>query len=290
MSHFRIQHVFWGLMALSAIVAFAMPARVAGQYQPQIQVLFWPVSRPVASVARAVTHRVSPPAATDSRPDMDIRAENDRLRAANAWLQAQLAEANRKDHELGKLGTLKDRCLITKVVGADSGTRESIQISGTSWDGFKPDMYVLSSDGLVGQIARVWLGGGQVRLVSDPSFRIRCRFWRFEASEMRPLAIPPVLVQGNGNGQLRVLSQLPLSSIGLDTNLHAVRNADGPTLAENDYVVVDDGDCPPLKGVKIGRVAQIERRRDARLFAEVLVRPATNLKRLSEVMVMTKEQ
>jgi cell shape-determining protein MreC len=277
-------------MALSAIVAFAVPERIAGKYQPQIQVLFWPVSRPVASVARAVTRRVSPPATNDRRPDMDIRAENDHLRADNAWLHAQLAELLRKDQELSKLGSLKDRCAITKVIGGDGGTRESIQIAGTTWGGFKPDMYVLSSDGLVGQIARIWVGGGQVRLVSDPSFRIRCRFWRFESGEMRPLAIPPVLVQGKGDGLLRVLSQLPLAAIGLDTNLHAIRNADGPTLAENDYVIVDDGDCPPLKGVKIGRVAQIDRRRDARLFAEVSVRPTTNLKRLSEVMVMTREQ
>lgn len=290
MSHFRFQYVFYGLMGLSALVAFVLPQRYADRYQPQIQVLFWPVSRPVSSIAQAVTRRVSPPVTDDHRPDMDIRAENDRLRTDNAWLHAQLAELSRKDQELGKLGTLKDRCVITKVIGTDAGTRESIQISGSTVDGLRQEMYVLTSEGLVGQIARIWIGGAQVRLVSDPGFRIRCRFWRFESGEMRPLAIPPVLVQGKGAGEMRVLSQLPLSSIGLDVNLREIKNADSPTLAENDYVIVDDGDCPPLKGVKIGRVNQIGRSRDARLFADVQVKPIANLKRLSEVMVMTKEQ
>ena len=290
MSHFRFQHVFYGLMGLSALVAFAMPPRYGDRYQPQIQVLFWPVARPVSSMAQAVTRRVSPPITDDRRPDMDIRAENERLRVDNAWLHAQLAELSRKDQELGKLGTLKDRCVLTKVIGGDAGSRESIQITGTSLEGMRQDMYVLTSEGLVGQIARIWIGGAQVRLVSDPGFRIRCRFWRFESGEMRPLAIPPVLVQGTGRGELRVLSQLPLAAIGLDANLQTVKNSDSPTLAENDYLIVDDGDCPPLKGVKIGRVMQIDRRRDARLFADVLVRPITNLKRLSEVMVMTREQ
>jgi rod shape-determining protein MreC len=277
-------------MGLAALVAFVLPQRYADRYQPQIAVLFWPVSRPVASVAQAVTRRVSPPVTDDHRPDMDIRAENERLRTDNAWLHAQLAELSRKDQELGKLGSLKERCVLTKVIGADAGTRESIQISGSSLDGLRQDMYVLTSEGLVGQIARIWIGGAQVRLVSDPGFRIRCRFWRFEAGEMRPLAIPPVLVQGRGAGELRVLSQLPLSAIGMDANMQAIKASDSPVLVENDYLIVDDGDCPPLKGVKIGRVKQIDRSGSARLFAEVQVRPIANLKRLSEVMVMTKEQ
>jgi cell shape-determining protein MreC len=287
MSYFRYHHVFWGLMGLSAIVAFVVPPRYADRYQPQIQVLFWPVSRPVASVAQAVTRRVSPPVTNDRRPDMDIRDENERLRNDNAWLHAQLAELSRKDQELSKLGSLKDRCAITKVVGADAGTRDSIQISGSTLDGLRQDMYVLTGEGLVGQIARIWIGGAQVRLVSDPGFRIRCRFWRFELGEMHPLAIPPVLVQGMGDGKLAVRS-LPLTEVGLDSSLSPIKNS--PALAENDYLVVDDSECPPLKGVKIGRVVEIVRRRDARLFADVRVHPTMNLKRLSEVMVMTKEQ
>src|SRR6476619_2299700 len=119
MSHLRFQYVFYFLMGLSAIVAFVVPNQTAGKYQPRVEILFAPVSRPVASVGRAITRRTSPSPVTDTRPDAEIRSENEALKAEVMQLKTHVAELTRQNNELGKLtGSLKEMCQVTRVVGS----------------------------------------------------------------------------------------------------------------------------------------------------------------------------
>jgi hypothetical protein len=291
MSYLRFHHVFYGLMALAAVTAFVVPARYAGRYKPQVQVLFVPVARPAAMSARSLTSRISPPAITDHRPDPDIRSENEQLRAEIMRLQSTIAERSRRENELGKLGSLSELCALTKVIGSDAGTRDSLQIGTWDLGQIKRDMYVIYPAGMVGQISSVSLGGAQVRLLSDKGFRIMARFCRFENKKMRPLLISPVWVQGAGGGDLLIWSKLSLEDIGLDAELKPRDRDPMASLRKDDYAVVDDTDCPPaLQGWMIGRVSQVSRRSDSRLMAQLTLRPSANLSRLSEVMVVVKEQ
>jgi cell shape-determining protein MreC len=290
MSHFRFQHVFYVLMASSAVVAFVVPAQTAGRYQPRVEILFAPVSRPVAAVARSVTHRTSPTPVTDARGDPEIRSENEMLRAEVMQLTARMAELRRRANELGKLsGDLKDMCQMTRVVGSDSGNRDSLSIAGTSFNGIREDMYVLVSEALVGQVARAGTLGSQVRLITDPGFRMKVRFIRFEKEFPVRLPLGSVVVQGIGKGQMK--ATLPLADIGLDPNLKPLDSAVGALVKEGDYIQIDDNECPAdLQGLKVGKVTHVVQLRDARLYAEVQIEPVTNLQRLGEVMVMTKER
>jgi hypothetical protein len=61
MSYLRFHHVFYILMALSGIVAFLVPSRVADRYQPRAELLFAPVARPVGAAARMMTRRSGTP-------------------------------------------------------------------------------------------------------------------------------------------------------------------------------------------------------------------------------------
>ena len=278
-------------MALAALTAFVVPARYAGRYKPQVQVLFAPIARPAATSARTLTSRVSPPAITDHRPDPDIRAENEQLRAEIMRLQSTIAERSRRENELGKLGSLSDLCALAKVIGSDAGTRDSLQIGTWGLGDIKSDMYVIYAGGMVGQIANVSVGGAQVRLLTDKGFRIMGHFCRFENKKMRPLLISPVWVQGTSNGEMFVWSKLSLEDIGLDAELRPRDRDPMASLRKDDYAVVDDTDCPPaLQGWMIGRVSEIKRRTDNRLMAQLTLRPPANLSRLSEVMVVVKEQ
>jgi cell shape-determining protein MreC len=290
MSHLRFQHVFYFLMAISALVAFVVPTQTAAKYQPRVEMLFAPVSRPVSSVARAVTRRASSPTITDTRADSEIRSENEALKSEMMELKARVAELSRQTNELGKLnGGLKDMCQVTRVIGADSGNRQSISIAATSFNGVKEDMYVLVSECLVGQVARAGTLGSQVRLTTDPAFRIRVGFIHFD----KEFPVSPIkgtfIAQGVGNGMMKVT--IPLAELGLDANLKPVDPVIGQFVKEGDYVHIDDRECPSaLQGMKVGRVAHIVQLRDARLFAEIQLEPPTNLQRLGEVMVMTKER
>ena len=291
MSYLRIQHVFFGLMGLAAVVAFVVPPRVAARFTPQVQVLFAPVSRPVGGVAAWVTHRVAPPGIDDPRSTQDIREDNLRLRAELAWLQEQLGEASRRDTELAKLGPLKDRCQIFKVTGGDSGTRDSLALAGSTLEGLRNDMYVLTLEGLVGRVQRAGIGGAQVQLLSDPGFKVGVRFARYvpQDSNYEYLGTPAVLAQGAGDGTM-VVRTLKLSDVGLTPDGKRPKKSDG-LREETDYAFLSDNDCPrELQGEPIGKVVRVGPRPDARLFAEVRIQPNTNLKRLREVMVMTKEQ
>lgn len=290
MSHVRIQHVFYVLMGLSAVVAFLVPAKQAARFQPRVEVLFAPVARPAGAVARSLTGRFAPPVVEDRRPDAEIRDENEQLRGEVLRLNARVRELTRRDNELEKVGEdLKDRCVLTRVIGGDGSTRDSISIAASSLNGVKPDMYVLTGDGIVGRIDRAGFGGSQVRLVTDPGFRVIVEFSHFEKQFPMALPLKPVVAQGIGNGRMAVRG-LALADLGLDPAGKPLDAKIGPAVKEGDYVVIRDDYSPRLlQGRTIGKVVSVAPRPDARLFAEILIRPVSDLQKLSEVMVLNKE-
>jgi len=292
MSYLRFQHVFVGLMGLSAVGAFIIPPRYAAKFQPQIQTIFAPVSRPVWRVAAWATNRLSPDI-NDPRATQDIREENQRLRAELSRLLTQLDELNRRDLAMGELGQKRDLCRLAKVIGADAGGRESLAIAGSTFDGLKEEQYVLCAGGLVGQIQRAGAAGAQVRLITDPAFHIRVLFKRFVPGSDPPryvdVGTPVALAEGVGGGMM-VVRGLSLSAIGRGRDLKPLGGQAEPLLDQGDVAVLVDPECPPaLKGEMVGHVVTIGHRHDAQLFAEIRLQPDVNLKRLPEVMVMTKE-
>jgi hypothetical protein len=293
MSYLRFQHVFVGLMGLSAASAFVVPPRYSARFQPQIQSLFAPISRPVWRAAAWASTRLSPDI-NDPRATRDIREENQRLRAELSRLQTQLDELNRRDLAMGELGQKRDLCRLAKVLGADAGNRESLAIAGSTFDGLKEEQYVLCPGGLVGQIQRAGAAGAQVRLITDPAFHVRVLFRRFVPGSNPPkyvdLGVPISLAEGVGRGMM-VVRALSLSAIGLARDLRPLGGQSEPLLNPGDAAVLADPDCPQsLKGEMVGRVVFITRRPDAQLFAEIRLQPDVNLKKLHEVMVMTKDQ
>lgn len=293
MSYLRAQHVFYLLMGSSAIVAFLVPEKYAARFQPQVQWAFAPVSKPVSAIASAVSNRVSPPLSDDRRSGADVKIENQQLRSEVGLLRTQLDEMIRREAELSKLGAAKDLCRLFEVVGGDSGSRESLAIAGSTLQGIKDEQYVLYPGGLVGQVLRAGPAGAQVRLITDPGFRVRIRFVRFSNNHgkptFEPLGTPAVLAEGMGDGTMAVRG-MSLASIGYDANAKPIPNS-GETLREGtDYAVLFDSDCPrPLQGEMIGRVVTIAGRADARLFADIRIRPNDSLTKLREVMVMTRD-
>jgi cell shape-determining protein MreC len=293
MSYLRAQHVFYLLMGLSAVVAFLVPEKYAARFQPQMQWAFAPVSRPVGAMASAINRRVAPPLSDDLRADATVKFENLQLRAEVAQLQTQLNEVNRRQAELAKLGSARQFCSLFKVVGGDSGPRDSLAIAGSTLQGVKDSQFVLYPGGMVGQIQRAGTAGAQVHLLTDPGAKIQVRFGRFMTSNgaprFEPLGTPAVVAQGIGNG-LMAVRDISLATIGYDAKGKPIGNA-GEALREGtDYAVVFDSEYPEiLQGEIIGRIVSIAPRADARLFAEIQIRPTASLTKLREVMVMTRE-
>ena len=278
MSHLRFNHVFVCLMVLSAACAFAVPLRMTNTVRAQFQNIVSPISRPIGSFAHYVHSKLARPVKLDSRDATAIALENDQLKTTIANLQSQVKSLQQLTAERQLLGDVLPLCTPVPVVGGDAGMRESLSLQSTV--GLLDGMFALYSGGVVGRLDRAgYSGGAQVRLITDPGFSVQGEFVRFITNAQgqtvyESIKAPSPLVQGAGNGAM-VIQRLPMEEL---TDVRA-----------GDWVVVKDRDWPlVLNGYKLGVVESKEPAPGAPLFAEIRVRPVTNLMQLREVMVMTK--
>src|SRR5205807_10168779 len=105
----------------------------------------------------------------------------------------------------------------SSVVGTDAGARESLSLSGSTLEGIREEMYVVYRGGMVGQVERAGLGGAQVRLITDPSFRIRASFGTFQPDangglQFERVAAPSVVLEGCGKGAM-LARTLPMKTL-----------------------------------------------------------------------------
>src|SRR5262249_27539951 len=114
--------------------------------------------------------------------------------------------------------------------------------------------------------------------ITDNAFRVQGRFGRFTAeAKYVGIATPPPLVEGRGKGEMAI------------RNLTA-KDAEGAGIQVGDWVIGSDPDWPTfLQGYKLGRVSEVTRRTDAPLFAEIWVKPTSDLMALREVMIVNKK-
>ncbi len=253
MSSIRFNHVFTALVAVSALSAFVINPKYTNQIR-NFQGLFAPVASPVRQFAAAINDRLATPHEQDHRPLAAVRAENQELRVTLMGVMGQLAELKRVNAERAKLGPLRPLCTPVRVIATDSGTSDSLALAGTSRNAIMQGMAVVYSQGLVGRIDRVGLGGSQVQLVTDRSFRVTAHFQYWEKQQDGSLLPKPrqtslAVVQGEGKGAMVVQSMTA---------------KDAEHVQIGDEVVLDDSSWPPaVQSQRLGLVVSKTVRRDA---------------------------
>jgi cell shape-determining protein MreC len=281
MFQLKFNQVFVGLLGLSFLSAFVVPARFTNPVR-NLQGLFAPVARPARALGYALHARFARPE-TDNRSVADVKDENIRLRAELASLTGQLDELKRINGDRERLGDLRPLCTPFPVLGSDPASRDSLVLAASSRDGLAPDMPVLYPYGLVGEIDRVGPGGAQVQLVTDRQFRAGGRFKRMVKNERGEITYiskgrtMPV-VEGAGKGEM-VVRNVPLRDTGSAN--------DG--ILVGDLLALEDPERPTnLRDQWLGRVESIEPQPKAPQYAEIRIKPIKNLAGLREVMVMNK--
>jgi rod shape-determining protein MreC len=192
-----------------------------------------------------------------------LQAEVDNLRIS----QAKLKEDAEQAHRLQALLDFKERFIgatvAAQVIGT-SGSEQSrvIYIDKGAHQGLKQDMAVITPDGIVGKVKEVYFTSSQVLLISD---------------------------RDSGAGVI-------LEKSRLQGDLHG--SSQGETLVKNvmsdekvdvgERVVTSGGDRIYPKGLPVGVVTGFNTDPDKPLFLSIAVKPATNLGRLEEVLVVTK--
>jgi rod shape-determining protein MreC len=189
-----------------------------------------------------------------------LQAENERLRIERAQLSEDAGQARR----LQVLLDFKSRFIVhtvaAQIIGS-SGTEQSrvLDIDKGYRQGLQPDMAVITPDGVVGKVRDVFRSSSQVLLMNDSSS-----------------GVGALLENSRLHG---VVKGTPAGGVILD---HIMTDE---KVDVGERVLTSGGDRIFPKGLVVGTVEQMSPGND--LFWNIRIRPAANLNRLDEVLVVT---
>jgi rod shape-determining protein MreC len=200
-----------------------------------------------------------------------VRQENRTLKQRIQQLEierASLREDAEQAHRLQALFGFKER-YIAKTVAAQviglSGSEQSrsIYIDKGSKDGIKPDQAVITADGVVGKVLRgVQDHVSSVLLINDQTS-----------------GVGAILANSRLQGVLR---GTPTGEVVLEKVMS------DEAVQPGEKVLTSGGDRVFPKGLSVGSVAKVSP--GPELFLTIRVKPAADLNRLEEVLVITDEE
>jgi len=192
-----------------------------------------------------------------------LRAELDRMRLAQVRLSEDAAQARRLQALLDFKQQFVSQTVAAQVIGS-SGSEQSrlLYLDKGTGNGIALDMPVITPEGIVGKVIRVFPSASQVLEITDPSSGVGVIL-----EKSRLLGI----LKGTPGGQTEV--QYVMADEKVDAG---------------ERVLTSGGDSVFPKGLPVGIVqrAVFDRERDP--FLKIQVKPATDLGRLEEVLVITR--
>ena len=194
------------------------------------------------------------------RENRDLKEQLEHLRIEQVRLSEDAAQARRLQALLGFKEQFISRTVAAQVIGS-SGSDQSHVVyidKGTS-DDIKPDMAVITPNGIVGKVLRVYHSSSQVLLINDPDSGVGAIL---ESSRLQGI------LRGTAAGE---------------TMLRYVMSDE--KVVPGEQVLTSGGDRIFPKGLPVGTVQQINPGSD--LFLNIRVKPAADLSRLEEVLVIT---
>lgn len=197
-----------------------------------------------------------------------VRFENERLTNENTHLrleQIRLAEDAAQAQRLKALLNFKEEYVSESVAaqvigGSGSELSRVVYIDKGSRDGIKPDMSVINPTGVVGKVIRVFATTSQVLEINDQTSGIGA-------------ILETTRLQG-------ILKGTPAG----DAQLNYVMSDE--TVKPGERVLTSGGDHIFPKGLPVGVVTTAGSAEG--LFLNIRVKPAANLNRLEDVLVITK--
>jgi rod shape-determining protein MreC len=193
----------------------------------------------------------------------ELKQEIERLRIEQVRLNQDAEQARRLQALLGFREQFISKTLAAQVIGS-SGSEQSrsIYIDKGSRDGIKPDMAVITADGVVGKVLRTFRSTSQVLLVNDQTS-----------------GVGAILEKSRLQGVLR---GTPLGEVVLEKVMS------DEAVQPGERVLTSGGDQIFPKGLPVGIVTKVSP--GAELFLNIRVKPSADLSRLEEVLVITQQQ
>jgi rod shape-determining protein MreC len=194
-----------------------------------------------------------------SRENEQLKRENDALKLQLNQLQSKAAEADRLAELLNFRRSQVDvPMLAARVIGTSADTAsQTIYLDRGERDGIRRNMGVITPDGVVGKIIESYRDTSQVLLLTDK-----------ESGVGAMLAESRIQSPVGGTGEpLLAMKYIPTDD----------------TVNVGEHVVTSGMDRIFPRDLPVGTVAEIK---TGRPFQQVRVRPAANLARLEEVIVL----
>ena len=199
-----------------------------------------------------------------------VRAENRQLKEQIEQMrldQVRLSEDAAQARRLQSLLAFKEQFIAktvpAQVIGSSGNDlSRSIYIDKGSNDGLAQDMAVITSGGIVGKVLRVYPTTSLVLMINDQSSGVGALL---EKSRLQGV------LRGSANGELileRVMSD--------------------EQVVPGETVLSSGGDQIFPKGLPVGTVSKVSPGRE--LFLNIKVKPAADLSRLEEVLVVTEKR
>jgi rod shape-determining protein MreC len=193
----------------------------------------------------------------------DLKQQIEHLRLEQVRLNEDAEQARRLQALLGFKEQFISQTLPAQVIGS-SGSEQSrsIYIDKGGHDGIKQDMPVITADGVIGKVLRVFGTTSQVLLIDDQTS-----------------GVGAILEKSRLQGVLRgtPAGEIVLEKVTADE-----------TIQPGEKVLTSGGDQVFPKGLPVGTVTKVSTGAD--LFLNVRVKPAANLSKLEEVLVITKKE
>ena len=198
-----------------------------------------------------------------------VRQQNADLQKQIAQLRlerAALAENALEGQRLASLVNFKQHYISSTVVAQVVGTSGSDQsrlltLDKGANDGLKPGMAVITPDGVVGKLRDVFPGTSQLLLLSDLTSG---------AGVMLASTRIRAIVHGSSAGSVII------------TNL-----TQDDRIKTGEQVLTSGGDLVYPRGLPVGTITAIKPDPQHQPYTSIEVRPAANLNRLEEVLVIT---
>lgn len=199
-----------------------------------------------------------------------VRAENrqlkeqiEQMRLAQVRLTEDAAQARRLQTLLSFKEQFISKTVAAQVIGSSgSDLSRIVYIDKGEKSGIKPDMAVITSDGVVGKVLVSYASEAQVLLISDQSSGVGAIL---EKTRLQGV------IRGTANGE-----------VNLDRVMSDEQVQSGET------VLTSGGDRVFPKGLPLGTVMKVQAGHDN--FLNIKIKPAANLGKLEEVLVLTEKQ
>ncbi len=199
------------------------------------------------------------------RQNRDLQQTIDRLRLEQASLLEDARQGQRLQALLGFREKYIYATLPAQVIGSSGNVQSHLFTIDKGEDsGLKPDMAVITGDGIVGKVRDVFPHSAQVLAINDQTSGAGAIL---ETTRIRGI------LRGNADGQLMV--------VGVERD---------ERIQPGEKVLTAGGDLIFPRGLPVGVVDKVVRDPDHDALVEVMVKPAAHLDRLDEVLVITSMQ